>query len=112
MRGVLVKAVLGGLAASLIGLSAAMAVPVPGTGPGSGATLAMPAYPGKPPKIADVPFSPYPMTYSDQAAQALGIHNGRMDLFSTHPRAGLMPVVSGGVGAGGAMLKLQWHPGE
>jgi hypothetical protein len=57
---------------------------------------------------------PYPMTYADEAAQTLGIRDGRLDLFSTHPGPDnpMMPVVSGGISGNGAMLRLQWRQGQ
>lgn len=57
--------------------------------------------------------TPYPMTYTDEAAQTLGVKNGHLDVFSVQPKSNdsLLPKVSGGVDHGGAMLKLQWHPG-
>ena len=52
----------------------------------------------------------YPMTYSDEAARALGIQNGRMDAFSLTPPSGngLMPKVEGGVDKKGPSLELRW----
>lgn len=57
---------------------------------------------------------PYPMNYADEAAETLGIKNGHLDVFSIQPKptGSLLPNVSGGVDHEGAMLKLQWHPGE
>lgn len=57
---------------------------------------------------------PYPMNYADEAAETLGIKNGHLDVFSIQPKStgSLLPNVSGGVDHEGAMLKLQWHPGE
>ena len=55
------------------------------------------------------------MNYTDEAAQSLGVKAGRMDFFSTslsHDNDPLMPSLRGGVDNGGAMLRLQWHPGE
>ena len=50
------------------------------------------------------------MNYSDEAAQALGIHNGRVDAFSLSPAPNqtLLPSVRGGVDKKGVGLKLQW----
>jgi hypothetical protein len=58
--------------------------------------------------------TPYPMNYADEAAETLGIKNGHLDVFSVQPKSNgsLLPNVSGGVDHEGAMLKLQWHPGE
>ena len=72
-------------------------------------------YPGAPKLVYDDPApQPYAMTYADSVAQALGVKNGRMDVFSTEPRSSssYMPSFSGGLGGDGAMLRLKWHPGE
>ena len=52
----------------------------------------------------------YPMTYSDEAARALGIQNGRVDAFSVAPAPGnaLVPKVEGGVDKKGPSLELRW----
>jgi hypothetical protein len=73
------------------------------------------SYPGAPRPVSDdsQSSSPYAMTYTDEAVQNLGFRNGHMDVFSTKPAANsYWPTFSGGVGGDGAMLKLQWHPGE
>ena len=70
-------------------------------------------YPGAPKIVYDDHPAPYAMNYADEAARNLGIKDGRMDVFSTHPdSSSFLPSVSGGVGADGAMLRLKWHPGE
>ena len=71
-------------------------------------------YPGAPRIVRDDKPSPYPMNYADEAAQNLGVRNGRMELFDAPSRddSGFAPGVSGGVDGNGAMFKLQWHPGE
>jgi hypothetical protein len=72
-------------------------------------------YPGAPKPVYDDPRpAPYAMTYAEEAAQFLGVRNGRMDVFSTQPSSSssYMPSISGGVGGDGAMLRLRWHPGE
>jgi hypothetical protein len=59
------------------------------------------------------PATPYAMNLTDEAAQTLGIHNGRWEAFDTGPsRNGLMPNLSGGIDRGNAMIKLQWRPGQ
>jgi len=69
-------------------------------------------YPGAPKPVSDdTNAAPYAMNYSEEAAANLGVHNGQMDVFSTNSGKNL-PYLSGGVGSEGAMLKLQWHPGE
>ena len=71
-------------------------------------------YPGAPRIVRDDKPTPYAMNYTDEAAQNLGVRNGRMELFSTPSRDDndLAPAVSGDVDGNGAMFKLQWHPGE
>jgi len=72
-------------------------------------------YPGAPKPVYDAPRqSPYAMTYVEEAAQSLGVRNGRMEVFSTQPSSSssYLPSISGGVGGDGVMLKLRWHPGE
>ena len=57
--------------------------------------------------------SPYPMNFTDDAAQTLGVHDGRWEAFDTGPsRNGYMPGLSGGIVGGAAMIKLQWRPGQ
>lgn len=70
-------------------------------------------YPGAPKLVYDDPRpSPYAMSFVDEAAQSLGVRNGKMDVFSTQSSSSYMPSISGGVGGDGAMLRLRWHPGE
>jgi hypothetical protein len=71
-------------------------------------------YPGAPKPVRDNAATPYAMSYSDEAAQAIGVRDGHIDVFSTKPseNRSYLPSFSGGLGGGGAMLKLQWHPGE
>lgn len=58
------------------------------------------------------PGQAYPMTFSDEAAQTLGVQNGRWAAFDTGPsRNGLTPALSGGIDKGRVMIKLQWRPG-
>lgn len=70
------------------------------------------SYPGGPKPVNDDVKPRYPMTYLDEAAQTLGVRNGRLDLFSSHPveNNALIPVLSGGISGKGAMLRLQWRP--
>jgi hypothetical protein len=59
------------------------------------------------------PTQPYTMNFSDEAAQTLGVHNGRWEAFDTGPsRNGLTPSLSGGIDRGHAMVQLQWRPGR
>jgi hypothetical protein len=70
-------------------------------------------YPGAPRPVYDDNKAPYAMNYADEAVQNLGFRNGHMDVFSTKPAGNsYLPAFSGGIDAGGAMLRLQWHPGE
>ena len=54
------------------------------------------------------------MNYADEAVQNLGFRNGHMDVFTAKPadNQSYLPTFSGGLGGDGAMLKLQWHPGQ
>jgi hypothetical protein len=72
-------------------------------------------YPGAPKRIyTDELKQPYALNYADEAVEALGFKNGHVDLFSTKPAENnpYLPTFSGGLGSDGAMLRLQWHPGE
>jgi hypothetical protein len=62
-------------------------------------------------KLAQNKPQPYPMNYADEAAQTLGVKDGRWDAFATHSRDPLMPSLKGGIDNGAAMVKLQWQPG-
>src|SRR3954470_7169394 len=76
--------------------------------PGSNSLASPLTYPGAPkPPAPETQKQPYAMNYSDEAAQTLGVRDGRLDVFSTRPspRNGLMPSLSGGVGGDGAMLR-------
>jgi hypothetical protein len=100
------------LAASLLAFGGTAALAM---SPSDNSHLVTPLhYPGAPKPVHDDPQSPYPMNYSEEVAQSLGVRNGHMDVFSSRPAANdpLMPVVSGGLGGDGAMLKLQWRPGS
>ena len=80
-----------------------------------GAVSASPAdYPGAPKPVHDTAKAPYAMNYSDEAAQTIGVRDGHWDVFSAKPAENqpYLPSLSGGLGSDGAMLKLQWHPGE
>ncbi len=92
------------------GTPAAAGVSIPGQNHVSGILR----YPGAPKPVYDDTGPPYAMTYVEEAAQSLGVRNGRMDVFSTQPSSSssYMPSISGGVGGDGAMLRLKWHPGE
>jgi hypothetical protein len=62
-------------------------------------------------KLAQNKPQPYPMNYADEAAQTLGVKDGRWEAFATRSRDPLMPSLRGGIMDGAAMLRLQWHPG-
>ena len=107
-----------GPALALLVLSMAAASPaLAGFGPrvpGSNSLASPLSYPGAPkPAAPEQQKQPYAMNYTDEAAQTLGVRDGHMDVFTTHPtsRSGLVPTLSGGLGGDGAMLRLQWRPG-
>ncbi len=59
------------------------------------------------------PAQPYAMNLTDEAAQTMGLHNGRLDVIGPgYPDGGLMPNVSGAMDGGKPMLKLQWRLGQ
>ena len=80
--------------------------------PGQNNLYSLPQYPGAPKPVYDDKKLPYAMNYAEEAAQNLGVQNGRMDVFSTKSTSSYMPSISGGLGGDGAMLRLRWHPGE
>ena len=57
---------------------------------------------------AAIPSQPYAMNYSDEAAQTLGVQNGKWKAFNIHSSNPLMPSLKGGIDHGGAMISLQW----
>jgi opacity protein-like surface antigen len=64
-------------------------------------------------QIAEQTAQPYAMNYSDEAARSLGVKDGKWEAFDTgSSSSALMPSLKGGVDSNGAMVKLQWHPGE
>ncbi len=99
-----------------VALLALSTSPVLARMPFSGYPVTTPTnYPGAPrPVYDDDTKSPYAMNYADEAAQTLGVKDRNIDLFSAKPagNATYMPTLTGGVGGDGAMLKLQWHPGN
>jgi hypothetical protein len=53
------------------------------------------------------PRPSYPMTFSDEAAQTLGIHDGRWDAFSLAPKdKDAVPTVRGGLSGKGPNLQI------
>jgi hypothetical protein len=63
-------------------------------------------------RYADQPSQPYAMNYTDEAAQRLGVRDGQWEAFEIHSGNPLMPSLKGGIDNGGAMIRLQWHPGQ
>jgi hypothetical protein len=61
-------------------------------------------------RYGDSQTQPYAMSYTDEAAQQLGVHDGRWEAFATHSSDPLVPSFKGGVDNGSAMFKLQWVP--
>ena len=53
--------------------------------------------------------SPYAMRYSDEAAQTLGMKDGKWEAFT--PTSSLMPRINGVLEGGRPMVRLQWQPG-
>jgi hypothetical protein len=60
-------------------------------------------------RYADSRSQPYAMTYTDEAAQKLGIRDGKWEAFKS--RDPLMPSLNGGINDGRPMIGLQWRPG-
>lgn len=94
------------IAPALAGAGSAQAgtVPDPNMGPATDHQLSV--------RYAQNQAQPYAMTYTDEAASSLGVKNGRWEAFDTKSSDPLVPSLKGGVDHGGAMFKLQWHPGE
>ena len=56
---------------------------------------------------------PYAMNYVDEAADTIGVRDGRWEVIGTgFSRSGFMPNVSSGIDRGHPMLKLQWRVGR
>ncbi|MDB5734137.1 MAG: hypothetical protein JWN16_774 [Alphaproteobacteria bacterium] len=60
-------------------------------------------------RFADQDRTPYAMRYSDEAAESLGVKDGKWEAFSTKSSSPLMPSLNAGADSGGAMIKLQWQ---
>jgi hypothetical protein len=59
------------------------------------------------------PAAPFAMNYTDEAAQTLGVHDGRWEAIDLGPsRSGLVPKVSGAIERGNPMIQLQWRVGQ
>jgi hypothetical protein len=63
-------------------------------------------------RYADSTPQPYAMNYSDEVAQKLGVQNGRWEAFDTQSSDPLIPSLKGSIDHSGAMLSLQWRPGQ
>ena len=61
-------------------------------------------------RYAETQSRPYAMNYADEAAQRLGVKEGKWEAFT--PRSGNMPSVKGSLDSGRPMLILQWRPGQ
>ena len=57
-------------------------------------------------RYADSTTQPYTTTYSDEAAQRLGLADGRWNAFEAHSSDG--STLKGGFDTNGAVLRLQW----
>jgi hypothetical protein len=60
---------------------------------------------------ADSAKPAYAMSYSDEAAQSLGVAGGKWEAFDTGHSSSepFLPSLHGGVDSGAAMIKLQWR---
>jgi len=61
-------------------------------------------------RYAETEPQPYAMNYADEAAQTLGVREGKWEAFT--PRSSDMPSVKGSLDSGRPMLILQWRPGQ
>jgi hypothetical protein len=52
---------------------------------------------------------PHAMTYGDEAAQRLGLQDGKWEAFSARSSDPLMPSLNGGLDRGRPMIHLQWR---
>jgi hypothetical protein len=57
---------------------------------------------------ADQERQPYAMSYSDEAAQRLGLADGRWEAFNNQSGGAAGATLKGGLDAHGAVLRLQW----
>ena len=60
-------------------------------------------------RASDRDKTPYAMNYTDEAAQTLGVKDGKWEAFNTTSSSPMMPSLNAGADAGGAMIKLQWR---
>ncbi|HJS45803.1 MAG TPA: hypothetical protein VJ753_05320 [Rhizomicrobium sp.] len=61
-------------------------------------------------RYAETQSQPYTMNYADEAAQTLGVRDGKWEAFT--PRSSDMPSVKGSLDSGRPMLILQWRSGQ
>ena len=73
-------------------------------------TAAWPTEHQKALRYADTQPQPYAMNYSDEAAQTLGVREGKWEAFTPHSSD--MPSIKGSMDSGRPMLILQWRPGQ
>ncbi len=82
---------------------------------GAGQALAFGTDPIAPPvpdhvrmaRYSDTASQPYAMNYSDEAAQTLGMKDGRWEAFKSDTPG--MPNFNAGIDGGRPMLRLQWR---
>ena len=63
-------------------------------------------------RVNDSQPLPYAMNYTDEAAQRLGVKDGKWEAFDTRSSDPLVSSLKGGIDHGGAMISLQWRPGQ
>jgi hypothetical protein len=63
-------------------------------------------------RTGDSQPQPYAMSYTDEAAQKLGVRDGKWEAFDSRSSDPLMPSLKGGMDSGRPMLSLQWRPGQ
>ena len=61
-------------------------------------------------RVAETDPQPYAMNHAEEAAQSLGVKEGKWEAFT--PRSSDMPSVKGSLDGGRPMLILQWRPGQ
>jgi hypothetical protein len=61
-------------------------------------------------RVGDSQTQPYAMNYTDEAAQRLGVKDGKWEAFTT--RSSDPVSLRGGMDSGRPMLSLQWRPGQ
>lgn len=61
-------------------------------------------------RVAETQSQPYAMNYVEEAAQTLGVKEGKWEAFT--PSSSDIPSVKGSMDSGRPMLILQWRPGQ